>query len=74
MQEKIKKEPEAIASEKNLQEKRFSLKILKENCFSLFGVCTSTFFGATANIPDGEYSLSEIKNKINEWMKKEVKE
>lgn len=54
------------------EEKKFQLEELKKNCMKLFGVTSSTFAGATANIPDGEYSIQEIKQHIETWKEQEV--
>lgn len=41
-------------------------------CRTLFGVSASTFAGATAGM-SGDYSVAEMKDHINKWLKKEVK-
>lgn len=73
---KGKKEENTVSEvvEMAVEEIKFPLNILRENCMKLFGVTSSTFAGAATNIPeDGEYTLTEIKNKINLWLTKEVK-
>lgn len=55
------------------EEIKYPLKILKDNCVKLYGVTSSTFAGATKNIPDGKYSINEVRKIIKEWLKKEVK-
>ena len=51
---------------------KFTLPKLRENCYKLFGDDDSTFAGATHGL-NGEYTVSEIKNVINTWLKKEAK-
>lgn len=55
------------------KEKKFQLEELRKKCMDIFGVTSSTFAGATADLKDGEYSLQEIDQHIKEWGKKEVK-
>ena len=57
---------------KQQAETKFTLEKLRENCGTLFGVSDCVFAGATANLT-GEYSVSEIKNTIAVWLKKEAK-
>lgn len=52
---------------------KFQLSKLRENSERLFGVSSSTFAGATAKLPDGEYTIEEIKATIQKWQNKEVK-
>lgn len=53
---------------------KYKLDKLRNNCSELFNVSTSTFDGATFNINKSEeYSITEIKNMIISWNKKEVK-
>jgi len=54
-------------------ERKFPLKVLRENSIELFGVTSSTFAGATSQQKDQEYTISEIKKIIETWLKKEVK-
>jgi len=54
-------------------ENKFPLNVLRENCFELFKVTSSTFAGATSQQEDGEYSVSEMKDIIKEWLSKGVK-
>ena len=51
---------------------KFTIPKLQKYAFQLFGVPTSTFVGATAGL-DGEYTVEEVREKINEWYKKEAK-
>lgn len=52
---------------------KFQLSKLRENSERLFGVSSSTFAGATAKLPDGEYTIEKIKATIQKWQNKEVK-
>jgi len=52
---------------------KYQLSRLRDNAVKIFGVSTSTFAGATAKLPDGEYTIEEIKNTIKVWKNKEVK-
>lgn len=65
-EKKIETKPEVQAPPK------FTLKKLRENCMTLFGVTTSTFDGAAYSL-HGEYSVAEMKEIIRKWNKKEVK-
>lgn len=59
--------------EKVTEEKKFQLDELRKNCMKLFHVTSSTFAGATTDLPDGEYSLQEVNKHIKAWLEKEVK-
>lgn len=50
---------------------KFSVERLRKDCSKLFGVSISTYDGATHGL-DEEYSVEEMKNIINNWLKKEV--
>ena len=50
---------------------KFSLDNLRDNCYELFGVSTSTFDGATYGLV-GEFTVDEMKTKINFWLKKPI--
>lgn len=52
---------------------KYQISRLRDNAVKIFGVSTSTFAGATAKLPDGEYTIEEIKNTIKVWKNKEVK-
>jgi len=53
-------------------EQKFTIPALQKYAFELFGVPTSTFVGATADL-DGEYTVNEVKKIIEDWKKKEAK-
>lgn len=55
------------------KDRTFPLEVLRTNCTKLFGITSSTFAGATVGLSDGEYTIADMKNKINTWLKKEVK-
>ena len=70
----------AVAAESNTAkpqtqtaESKFKLFKLRENCVQLFGVSDSTFAGASCGLAKDEYTISEMKNIINTWLKKEAK-
>lgn len=51
---------------------KFTVEQLRPHALKLFGVSQSTYAGATHNL-DGEYTVEEMKDHINKWLKKEVK-
>lgn len=52
---------------------KYPLGSLRNNCRAVFGVSLVTFAGATADLPDGEYTKEEIQTRIDAWCVKEVK-
>ena len=58
---------------KTSAERKFPYEVLKANCIKLFRVTSSTFIGATIGKENGSYSIAEMQNIIDEWLKKEVK-
>lgn len=52
---------------------KFPLESLRKNCRAVFGVSACTFAGATADLPDGEYTKEDVQARIDEWAAKEVK-
>ena len=52
---------------------KYQLSKLRDNSDKIFGVSSSTFAGATAKLPDGEYTIDEIKATLEKWQKKEAK-
>lgn len=52
---------------------KYPLESLRNNCRAVFGVSLVTFAGATADLPDGEYTKEEIQTRIDAWRVKEVK-
>ena len=52
---------------------KYPLESLRSNCRAVFGVSLVTFAGATADLPDGEYTKEEIQTRIDTWCVKEVK-
>lgn len=63
----------AAKSQTQNTEPKFKLFKLRENCAQLFGVSDSTFAGASDGLKNDEYTISEMKNIINTWLKKEAK-
>ncbi|MBR1532714.1 MAG: hypothetical protein IJ643_11715 [Eubacterium sp.] len=51
---------------------KFPIEKLREECIALFGVSSATFDGATVGL-SGEYTVEDIKTKINDWLKKPIK-
>jgi len=51
---------------------KFSIEKLAAGCRTLFGVSSSTFAGATAGMK-GDYTVAEMKEHIEKWLKKPVK-
>ena len=72
---KSKNEKALAVNENNEKtaEAKFPLEVLKRDCVKLYKVSSSTFAGATASIPDGDYTIEEIRTIISKWLKKEVK-
>lgn len=54
-------------------ETKFPLDTLRRDCVKLYKITSSTFAGATASLPDGEYTIEEVRTVIDKWLKKEVK-
>ena len=52
---------------------KFQLSKLRDNAEKIFGISSCTFAGATAKLPDGEYTIEEIKATIQTWLSQEVK-
>ena len=67
-----KKVMEQPTAEEVTEEKKFSLEEIRKSCMKLFHVTSSTFAGATADLPDGEYSIQEVNEHIKAWLEKEV--
>lgn len=55
------------------KEPTYTLEKLKASCRKLFNVSSTTFTGATHNLPQKEYTVAEIKSVIEKWQKKEAK-
>lgn len=53
------------------EESKFSLEVLRANCLKLFKVSSSTFDGATKGLV-GEFTIEEIKTKINGWLEQPI--
>lgn len=73
MGKEVPKTAETPVKEVEATESKFTLEKLRENCGTLFGVDESTFVGATYALKGEKYSISEIKETINKWKKKEAK-
>ncbi len=54
------------------QPPKFTVEQLRKNALELFGVTASTFEGAVYGFK-GEFTVQEMKNHIEKWLKKEVK-
>lgn len=52
-------------------EQVFSLSVLRKGAVELFGVDTATFDGATVGL-EGTYSISEIKDRIANFLKSKI--
>ncbi len=53
-------------------EKKFPLEKLRANCKKIFGVTDCTFAGATYGMT-GNYTITEIKARLEKWRGTEVK-
>lgn len=51
--------------------RKYSVEKLGENSIELFGVSSFTFAGATYGV-EGEYTVEEMKEIINNWLHEEV--
>ena len=51
---------------------KFTLERLRQDCFKLFNVTTSTFDGATLDLKGDKFTVEEIKNKIDNWKNKKI--
>ena len=53
---------------------KFSVEQLGKNAYQLFGVTQSTYAGATFGLnADDVFTVQEMKDHIDKWLKKEVK-
>lgn len=59
-------------TETSTEESKFSLDVLRKNCVKLFKVSSSTFDGATNGLV-GDFTVTEIKNKIKGWCEQPIK-
>lgn len=50
---------------------KFTVERLRKDCFSLFGVTTSTYDGATYGVA-GEFSVADMRAIIDKWKNKGV--
>lgn len=50
---------------------KYTLSQLRAHCLKLFGVTQSGFDGATAEL-SGEFTIDELKKKIEAWMGKKI--
>lgn len=55
-----------------MAEEKFPIDQLRKHCEELFGVSPVIFDGAFFNAK-GEFSKTEAKKKIDDWLKKEVR-
>lgn len=53
----------------DVQEKKYPLLLLRENCVEIFGCTSSTFDGATFGM-SGSFSKKEIANAIEKYLNK----
>ena len=71
--------PAGTAAQEPEQSKKaqaYSLERLAKDCFELFGVSPSTFAGATCGLKPGKdkkYTVAEMKEIIEKWLKKPIK-
>lgn len=65
------KEAAAASSTPAEQPPKFTVERLRKDCFSLFGVTTSTYDGATYGVT-GEHSVAEMRAIIQKWQNKGV--
>lgn len=67
-------QPAAETAEKTAEkaERKIPLENLRRSCVKLFGVSFSTFDGATVGL-SGKYTVNEMRDIIDAWLRKEVK-
>lgn len=65
------KETAAASTTPAAQPPKFTVERLRKDCFSLFGVTTSTYDGAVFGLT-GEFSVSEMRAAIQKWQNKGV--
>ena len=68
-----KKNVEEVAVEETVEEtakceQKFAVHKLREKSIQLFGVSQSTFDGAMHGHKDAEYTVSEVRAFLNEWL------
>lgn len=66
-----KKSKQSPTAEKSAR--KFTLASLGKKSYELFEVSHSTFAGATSELPEGEYTIEEVRKHIASWGKREVK-
>jgi len=62
--------PPAIVTEKAAP--MFTVARLRKDCLELFGVGITTYDGATYGL-EGQYTVNEMREIINNWKEQEVK-
>ena len=62
----------AASNQPAKKEPTFTLATIRAGCVKTFGCTSSTFDGAFFDKEDKEYTISEAKKIIEEWLKKEV--
>lgn len=69
-----KNKPETTQSQTaEAPETKFTIRKLREYSLRLFGVPTSTFDGATAELGEDEtYTVKEVKEIIGKWKKQKI--
>lgn len=55
-----------------VKEPVFSLERLRHDCFQIFGITPSTFDGATYGL-EGEFTIKELREKIQAWQNTRVR-
>lgn len=66
------KYPKAKTEAAQAAPRKYTKTKLRENCRQLFGVPASTFDGATHGLT-GQFTVEEIKSRIETWEKEGVK-
>lgn len=70
---KTQAEQTTKAAAQTKTETKYSLTALGRTPRKLFGVSPTVFAGATSTLdPKGKYSISEVKEIISTWLKKEA--
>lgn len=72
MATKKAKTPQPVVETVEKKVRKVPLDNLRRSCVKLFGVSFSTFDGATAGLT-GKYTVDEMRDIIDKWLRKEVK-
>lgn len=61
-----------MTEKKDTQAPKYPLDELLANCEAIFGVKPEVVIGALHGENNAEYAIDDVKNKVNEFLKKKV--